>query len=208
MITDKQIFQVYEEMEKICYEINDMFVATDQVMGRNGFTTNGNVMRWDASETLGSPTTWLPYFSQRLYYKDSNYKKVLGINLLMKDAELENTIPFLTCGLIISTNDKGIYASDELYGAGWHKDNPSIENIPNTPMLTTKGENRHLLTYFLGLTSIRSLQDLEPLVAEPLVRMYEGINSLENLKDFNGVAEEASKNIKSCALTLSSITQP
>lgn len=201
MGTDRQIFKVYEEMERICCEVNDMFVAMDEVMDRKRFSGGGS-LRWETSEALGNPVGWLPYFSQRLYFKGENWKKALGVNLMMKDAQMANKIPFLTCGLIISKKDIG--KSDELYGAGWHEDSEFTE-IPKTPFSVTRGEDGDLLTYFLRLTAVNSVEKIESLVGGPLSLLYSKVDSLSDLKRLERGLEPIKESVGAFALTLRQI---
>lgn len=175
MITDREIFMVYENIEKICKELDAMFTALDQVMNAKGFRNYSGELRWETSKSLGNPSGWLPYFSQRLYSKDDK-NRVLGVNVIMKDTSCSNQIPFVTCGLIQGEKEVNT-KSDELYAAGWHEEWGKHNKVPTTQLRISEygEEGVKIISYFLRLTKIRDLSDIEKAIMRPLQNMYEGI---------------------------------
>ncbi len=208
MTTSKEIYMVYENMEKICKEVDAMFTAIDQIMNKNSFNQYSGDLRWDTSKSLGNPTAWLPYFSQRLYKKNDK-KKVLGVNLLIKDPNCENRIPFITCGLIIGENELPS-KSNELYYAGWDGESGKHIKIEDTPLMFSQYEDEKIkiVSYFLKLTKIKNLSDIEQLIVTPLRRMYETIPQFNDLQSIGEDARNIMAGIQNYTLTLEQIKGP
>lgn len=170
MITDLEIFNVYSAMENICIDISSIVNALNQSMANKQFINTG-ALRWDCSESLNSPTDWLPYFTQSRYTKKNITNKCLGINILLKDHSINSTIPFVTCGVQIS-KEALPRKNNFFYAAGWH---PEADNqlIPSTPFTLTTDSEVSTLSYFLRLTSISNLENLEKLIAIPLIELLD-----------------------------------
>jgi len=210
-IKDKEIFQIYSALEKICIEINDLFSAIDELMGKNKFVPfSNNRLRLDAVETLGSPRFWLPFYSQRIYKreKDSNY--MLGINLLMKDLYgiCENIIPFFTCGLIrySGTMDE---ASNLLYNAGLiDNDENKLMQLSNSffSITKSKSENVEILSYFIKLTAVDTIANAKKLIVDPLNIIYNSLPAdWKNTNELENVLEPIAVKIKNDMLILEQI---
>ena len=82
-------------LEKICVEINDLFLAIDELMSKRGYTPF-SLLRWVISKSLTGGDDWLPYFSQRMYKKENDNNRAIGLNLIMKDDNCRNKILYLT----------------------------------------------------------------------------------------------------------------
>ena len=195
-IKDEEIFQIYSALEKICLEINDLFLAIDDLMSNKNFVPfSSNILRKDAVESLRSPAFWLPFYSQRIYQKsekDSNY--MLGINLLMKDlyGTCKNIIPFFTCGLIkySETMDE---ASDLLYNAGLiNNDENKLIQLPNSffSITKSKSENVEILSYFIKLTAVDNIPNAAKLIVDPLDKICDSLpGDWENTNELEKVLE-------------------
>lgn len=205
MTTSKEIYVVYENMEKICKEVDAMFTAIDQIMNKNSFNQYSGDLRWDTSKSLGNPTAWLPYFTQRLYRKNDK-KKVLGVNLLIKDFNCENRIPFITCGLIIGENEVPA-KSDELYYAGWYYESGKHIKDVDTPLILSEYEEEKIkiVSYFLQLTKTKNLSDIDQLIITPLLRIYETTPQYNDLQSISEDAKNIMAGIQGYTLTLEQI---
>ena len=209
---DEEIFQIYSALEKICVEINDLFSAIDESMDKNNFEPfSSNRLRWDAVETLGSPSFWLPFFSQRIYQKrekDSNY--MLGLNLMMNDVYglCKNIIPFFTCGLIKYSGTMK-QTSNLLYNAGWYdKDEYKLVQLQNSlfSISTSKSENVEILSYFIRLTAVDTIPNAEKLIVDPLNKIYNSLpGDWENTNELAKVLEPIAGKIKNDMLSLAQI---
>jgi len=190
MIKGSEIYQIYDAMERICIDLNSIVVALDQIMQHHGFIPH-NGLRWDTSEALNSPILWLPYFTQRTYRKGNKTKKVIGVNILFKDRDFDNKIPFVVCGVNIS--DKDISTKNELlYSAGWHP-NSKVTQVKDMPFTVTVEDdpdvNNNILTYFLPLTSISNVQTITKLIVRPLVSMYDKVDNFDNFDNFDNLKD-------------------
>jgi len=173
MVKDADLFQIYSSMEKICTDLNNIIVALDQAMNRERFIPiGGNALRWDMSQALNSPKQWLPYFSQRVYVKKKTKKRAIGINILFKDSEFENVIPFIVCGLLIG-NESIPFKNDLFYTAGWDKEGTDITSIEGTPFSITKDDQIQIYSYFIRLTSVNNQTALDDYIVNPLKKIYD-----------------------------------
>ena len=202
---DEEIFQIYSSLEKICFEINDLFIAIDQLMNKRKYIAFSS-LRWDMAESLWKPAQWLPYFSQRMYKKENENRYAIGVNLLMKDDSCKNKIPFITIGLIKSNKDiPG--GSDAFYGAGWHEKYELVK-FRDPIFSLTRSENEHLeiLSYFVRLTAIDTINNADKFIVSPLDTMYKTM--IGDWKDINELENKLGKiagGIKNVTLTLEQI---
>jgi hypothetical protein len=187
MVTkDEEIFKIYSSVEKICFEINDLFIAINQLMNKRKYISF-SALRWDITKSLGSPAMWLPYFSQGMYKKENNNRRAIGINLLIKDPNCKNVIPFITVGIIKSNKDiPG--GSDVFYGAGWHEEY-KLEKLGKSVFSLTisKKEQVEILSYFIRLTAVDTIINAVKLITSPLDKMYNFMDS--DWKDLNKLEE-------------------
>ena len=202
MITDEDIYDVYNAFEKVCIEINDIITALDQIMKGRDFIPLNSALRWGTSAVIGNPTYWLPYFSQRLYKKNDN-NKIIGFQVLLKDHNSNNKIPFITCAYVQS---EGMINSirDEVYWAGWGND-LNVKLYSSFYLSSyTDGGNVKIMNYFLKLTSIMNIETIQRLIVDPLMQMY-GLNLNDvNLQDKIG---HIHKLVEQSIITLSDIKE-
>jgi hypothetical protein len=203
---DQRIFEIYEALEGICRETSELFKAIDQLMVKKRFVTF-SYFRWDTSEAIDNPEGWLPYFSQRMYRREQgNPKLAIGINLMMKDEECQNRIPFLTCGLVRSSAAVG-NKGNELYFAGWHE-GYSVTRFADTYFSLSRNEDQstEVLSYFLRLTAADRLESAERLIVEPLAHLYQSLGSVKSLEEHT--LKKMNEKIGPSSLTLEQIRQP
>jgi hypothetical protein len=180
MATGREIKQIYDAMKRICRETSQMLTVIHDNFGRQGFviaTKNSSVM-WGTSSSYSSPDYWLPYFQQILFApkEKSNPNRAVGINILFDDPELDNVIPFASCGVLSWKDDSYAQRSDEFYGAGWHPEDPGKTSF-TPPLYKTVYANkdcREITFYLLPLDIINSEDAVVSLVVEPLLSLYKG----------------------------------
>jgi len=203
---DEEIFQIYSALEKICFEINDLFLAIDQLMNKRKYTPFSS-LRWDMAESLWKPAQWLPYFSQRMYKKENDNSRAIGLNILMKDDTCRNIIPFMTVGIIKS--DKDIPgASDAFYGAGWDDEEYGLVKFGNPIFSLTRSKTEHveILSYFMKLTAVDTISNAEKLIVDPLDKIYNSLpGDWKNTNELEKVLEPIVEKIKNNMLTLEHI---
>lgn len=95
MATSREMKEVYDAMERICFETAELLKALDDMMEKRGFTFTKSELRWEMSKAVDKPNSWLPYFSQRIYRKKENNNKAIGVNIMFKTFAPDNNIFFI-----------------------------------------------------------------------------------------------------------------
>ena len=177
MATGKDIKEIYDMMKTVCQESSKLMIVINDMMENEGFkAVSGGSVMWDRSSHFRYPEYWLPYFLQRVFAKGENLKQGIGINIIFDGSinGLENTIPFLTCGLLESKNDK-LGKSNDLYNAGWSEDEEDKKtvdgklcrtNFTDTDVTTT--------TYFLPIDILNNQEKVQQYIIKPLICLYKG----------------------------------
>lgn len=205
-IRDEEIFQIYSALEKICMEINDLFLAIDELMRKRGYNPFSQ-LRWEIhNKSLTGGDDWLPYFSQRMYHKNNDNSRAIGLNLIMKDDDCNNRIPFITSGFIKFNKDIND-GSDAFYGAGWNKDNDLLKLKNEVFSITrSKKENVEILSYFIKLTAVNTISSAERLIVTPLDTINNSIpNDWTDTKALEKVLQPITETIKKDTLSLAQI---
>lgn len=170
MATSREMKEIYDSMERICIETGELLKALDDLMIKQGFRPTGTALRWDTSDSINNPDGWLPYFSQRMYRKETNTNRAVGVNIIFKDPDLENKIFFISCGLIDGPNAGG-KKSDEFYWAGWREEDKP-KQLPGNKIFLTEYEECKIWNYFIPLDIVNDLEKLERYIVKPLVTLY------------------------------------
>jgi len=169
MATSREMKEVYDAMERICFETGDLLKALDDLMQKQGFTFTKTELRWDMSKAVDKPDSWLPYFSQRIYRKMPNDEKVIGVNIMFKTFAPDNKLFFISCGRIDGRNAGS--KSDQFYSAGWNEgDKP--QQIPDTKIYHTIFKDCKIWNYFIPLHIVIDLETLEKYIVKPLIGLY------------------------------------
>lgn len=177
MVTGKQIKEIFDAMQTICYEVSELIKATNDLFIEKKFEpSGGTAVMWDRSNSYLRPEMWLPYFQQRVFIKRKEPSKAVGINIMFDNGK--NVIPFISCGLIAGRGNKQVYTSNDFYYAGWH-DEENISLIEPGKVLYKSNfpESKvtdYIINYFLPLESIRGLKEVKNLIVDPLIKLYQG----------------------------------
>ncbi|MFJ5714620.1 hypothetical protein [Neobacillus sp. NPDC093127] len=177
MATGKEIKGIYDMMKTICQETSKLMIVINDLMENEGFkAVSGGSVMWDRSSHFRYPEYWLPYFLQRVFAKGENLKKGVGINIIFDGSNhgLENTIPFITCGLLESQKEK-LNKSNELYNAGW-TDNDEDEKTADGKLFNTIFSKIGVTTttYFLPIDILNNQEKVHQYIIKPLICLYKG----------------------------------
>jgi hypothetical protein len=175
MATGKEIKEIYDMMKTICQETSKLMIVINDMMEKEGFkAVSGGSVMWDRSTHFRSPDYWLPYFLQRVFAKSENLNKGIGINIIFDGSinGLENTIPFLTCGLLESKNHK-LGKSNDLYNSGWTDDDEDKKTVDGKLCITEFPETGvTATTYFLPIDILNNQDKVHQYIIKPLVCLY------------------------------------
>jgi hypothetical protein len=180
MATGREIKEIYDSMKKICRETSQMLSVVHDNFGLQGFviaTKNSGVM-WGTSASYLNPGYWLPYFQQMLFAPkgNSNTNRAVGVNILFDDPDgnLDNVIPFVSCGVVSWKEGVSAKPSNEFYNAGWYPEQ-LVKTSFTPPLYKTTYTNkdcREITFYLLPLDIINSENAILSLVVEPLLGLY------------------------------------
>ncbi|NYV66542.1 hypothetical protein HYI36_14845 [Bacillus sp. Gen3] len=176
MATGKDIKDVYDMMKKIYIETSKLINVINDMFINKGFDPVGdNSVIWGRSNHYRSPESWLPYFLQRVFVKEENSMKGVGINIMFDGSidGLENNIPFLTCGLLEFPKEK-VTKGNALYMAGWVEHNEVQKQSTGNLSITKFTDGINSTTYFLPLEILSSQENVEQYIINPLICMYKG----------------------------------
>jgi hypothetical protein len=101
-------------------------------------------------------------------------KRGVGVNVMFDDPNLQNTIPYVSCGLLIWEPSVEPSKSDALYCAGWN----AAKVIATPPLYNShftdavKWDASEITNYFLSLATLSSEDKVVSLIVEPLVNLY------------------------------------
>lgn len=181
MATGREIKEVFDMMKKIYQETSKLMIVINDMMENEGFEAvgDGSVM-WGKSSHYRSPEYWLPYFMQRVYVKEKGAKKGIGINIMFDGSVdgLENSIPFITCGLLESTDGK-VMKCNELYLAVW-TDSDVEKQYDGHLSTTTFDSDVSCTTYFLPLELLTNQDKVNNYIIQPLIHLFKNERSQVN----------------------------
>lgn len=92
-------------MKTVCQETSKLMIVINDMMGNEGFLAVGDSgVMFGKSADFRYPEYWLPYLLQRVFSKEKNSKRGIGVNITFDGSNdgLENKIPFITCGFVES----------------------------------------------------------------------------------------------------------
>lgn len=177
MTIGKEIKEIYDMMKTVCRETSKLMIVINDMLENEGFkgVSGGSVM-WDRSSHFHNPDYWLPYFLQRVFAKGEDLNKGVGINIIFDGSMhgIDNTIPFLTCGLLESQKDK-LNKSNELYTAGWMDGDKNEKTIDGALCVTRfKDTGISTTTYFLPIDILNNQAKVNQYIIKPLISLYKG----------------------------------
>ena len=196
MATGREIKQIYDAMRKICEETSRLISTVNDKLVDKGFKPVGdNGVMWDTSVSYLNPRKWLPFFQQRVFIKEKDPRKGVGINIVFDGSlyDLMNNMPFISCGLLLSAPGEKVKKSDEFYDAGWK----NCEKIEDSVLYQSVFQGfEKILNYFLPLDELTGPQKATELIIEPLLALYDGRenevnemvkNSVIGVRDITGI---------------------
>jgi hypothetical protein len=203
MATGREIKNVYVAMKKICQESSEMLQVVRDQFTKSKFQIAAPDSRvlWDGSSGLAYPFYWLPYFQQIAFVKKGEKKddSVLTVNIFFDDpeGEFESDVPFVTCGALSWKAGRPSQFWQELYGEGWHRENPpGIQIEPPLYARVQKDPNDpKVIYYFLPLDVITSEAATESLIVKPLLAIHQADT------------KTAAKLVRSAAISIEAIRQ-
>lgn len=177
MATGVEIKAVYDMMKRICVETSKLLIVINDLFEKEGFqAVGGSAVMWDKSNDYRNPEYWMPYFMQRVFVKEKDSKKGIGINIMFDGSmhELENKIPFVTCGLFEAQRGKA-QKGNSLYLAGWteqKEENREKYGLICTDNFTDDGVI--VTSYFLPLDILNNQEKVNQSIIQPLIHLYNG----------------------------------
>jgi hypothetical protein len=176
MATGKEIKELYDMMKKVCQETSKLLIIINDMIENEGFKAvgDGSVM-WGKSNHYRYPDYWLPYFFQRVFIKKGNSKKGIGVNIMFDGNidGLDNTIPFITCGLLEFSKEK-VSKGMGLYLAGWTEHEKIDKEFERNLCITKYTDGVVTTTYFLPLDILNNQEKVNQYIIKPLISLYEG----------------------------------
>lgn len=192
----------------IAQEIDSMerlFTIITGMMDSNGFESYYPGWHVSNAKMLGSPRMWLQYLTQRLYARD-DFKRILNVNLSLKNEAGNNSMPFLTCGLIqVAAGRTG--RSDEFSWAGWNIGQGVHIRDQRSPLILSlyRAEQTAIISYLVKYTESMDERDIRKSIVVPLLKMYELIPEIIDLASVDNAVRDAICAIPDYALTVEDI---
>ncbi|MEH7110683.1 hypothetical protein [Bacillus sp. JJ1764] len=177
MATGKDIKEIYDMMKAICQETSNLLIVINDMMESEGFLAVGDSsVMFGKSAHYRYPDYWLPYFLQRVFTKEKNSKKGVGVNITFDGSNdgLENKIPFVTCGVVEFPKDR-VTKGNGLYLAGWidHEDVP--KEFDGKICTTTFIDGVITKSYFLPIEILNNQEKVHQYIIKPLISLHEGL---------------------------------
>ncbi|WP_394238314.1 hypothetical protein [Niallia oryzisoli] len=176
MATGREIKEVYDMMKRIYEETSKLVTVVNDLLEKEGYIAvgDGSVM-WGRSSHYRSPNYWLPYFMQRVFVKEKDSKKGIGVNITFDSSMdgLENNVPFLTCGYLEFQKDK-VVKGNGLYMAGWTEHPEAKKQMDGNLCTTNYNDGVMTKTYFLPLDLLTNQVKVNQYIIQPLVHLYKG----------------------------------
>lgn len=186
----KEINRIFRAMNMICNENSKLLAVTRDKFISQGFKPcRGSSVMWDTSTSYNNPNYWLPYFQQMVFYKEKDPCRAIGVNFLLYDIDLNNSISFISCGLIVSDQKLSYDHFNLFYSAGWDTDDSlSISIFEQTKAIyetASIDNNSRVYNYFLPFDIINGPEKVDTLIIHPLLSMYNRKMSDADLLIFN-----------------------
>lgn len=185
------IAQTMNNMSRIYKDVSMILQLTEDKMKNHGFKPQGDVAStWEVSTALNYPEGWLYRWFARAYSKDSSRDKIVGLALHLgcydrewveKLEKLSVSFPFAQISLMHFEQEvKNIYRPNlynDLRGVGWEdliSEGRPAKQITIKSSKTESGPLATVTTYFVDLLALTTAEQIEKLVTEPMVKMFNG----------------------------------
>ncbi len=182
MATGNEIKQIYDMMKTVCQETSKLMIVINDMMENEGFLAVGDSsVMFGKSAHYRYPDYWLPYFLQRVFTKNKNSKKGIGVNIIFDGSNdgLENKIPFVTCGVVESP--ERVTKGNGLYLAGWVDNQEVPKEFDGKLCTTTFTDGVIVKSYFLPIEILNNQEKVHQYIIKPLISLYKG--QLDNVKN-------------------------
>jgi hypothetical protein len=176
MAIGNEIKEIYDMMKTVCQETSQLMIVINDMMENEGFLAVG-----DSSVMFGKsghyryPDYWLPYLLQRVFTKEKDSKKGIGVNITFDGSNdgLENKIPFLTCGVVESSKDR-VTKGIGLYKAGWIDHQEVLKEFDSKLCTTTFNDGVIIKSYFLPIEILNNQEKVHQYIIKPLISLHKG----------------------------------
>lgn len=152
-----------------------MIVINDMMENEGYMAVGDSSVMFGKSAHYRYPDYWLPYFLQRVFTKKKNSKKGIGVNITFDGSndELENKIPFVTCGVVESPKDR-VTKGNGLYLAGWIDHQEVPKEFDGSLCTTTFTDGVIIKSYFLPIEILNNQEKVYQYIIKPLISLHEG----------------------------------
>ena len=176
MAIGNEIKEIYDMMKTVCQETSKLMIVINDMMENEGFLAVGDSsVMFGKSAHYRYPDYWLPYLLQRVFTKEKNSKKGIGVNITFDGSNdgLENKIPFLTCGVVESPKDK-VTKGNGLYLAGWIDHQEVPKEFDGKLCTTTFTDGVIIKSYFLPIEILNNQEKVHQYIIRPLISLHKG----------------------------------
>jgi hypothetical protein len=185
------IRQTMKNMESMYRDFGAVVRVIERLMKNSGFKALGDANgTWDISTSYRNPDLWLYRSFVRAYARETLVRRCVGFCMhfgAYNDSDVEALsalrvrLPAISMSaLMLDADFKKTQASlyRTLFRAGW-KDVRNAQPERDTIIRSTVTKERNrvgatAVTYFVDLLDLVSREAIHRLVAEPMVRMYDG----------------------------------
>jgi hypothetical protein len=176
MATGNEIKEIFDMMKKVCQETSKLLIVINDLMESEGFLAAGDSsVMFGKSAHYRYPDYWLPYFLQRVFTKNKDSKKGIGVNITFDGSNdgLENKIPFVTCGVVESPEQK-VTKGNGLYLAGWIDHQEVPKKFDGKLCSTTFTDGVIIKSYFLPIEILNNQEKVHQYIIKPLISLHKG----------------------------------
>jgi hypothetical protein len=176
MATGNEIKEIFDMMKKVCQETSKLLIVINDMMESEGFLAAGDSsVMFGKSAHYRYPDYWLPYFLQRVFTKNKDSKKGIGVNITYDGSNdgLENKIPFVTCGVVESPEQK-VTKGNGLYLAGWVDHQEVPKKFDGKLCTTTFTDGVIIKSYFLPIEILNNQEKVHQYIIKPLISLHKG----------------------------------
>lgn len=185
MAIGKEIKEVYDMMKTICQETSKLLIVINDMMEDEGFMAVGDSsVMFGKSAHYRYPDYWLPYFLQRVFVEEKDSKNGVGVNITFDGSNdgLDNKIPFVTCGVVQSS--ERVTKGNGLYLAGWIDHQEVPKEFEGKLCTTTFTDGVIIKSYFLPLEIMKNQEKVQQYIIKPLISLYKGqFDDVKNMID-------------------------
>lgn len=176
MATGHEIKEIYDMMKTVCQETSKLLIVINDMMESKGFSAAGDSsVMFGKSAHYRYPDYWLPFFLQRVFTKRKNSNKGIGVNITFDGSNdgLENKIPFVTCG-VVETPEEKVTKGNGLYLAGWIEHQEVPKKFDGKLCTTTFTDGVIVKSYFLPIEILNNQEKVEQYIIKPLISLHNG----------------------------------